>query len=282
MLLAVFEVLMIYFYLATTLADPGYLPVNSKEIPLPFDYISNVATINVRGVTVYLKYCRTCNTLRLPRTVHCSICDRCVCRFDHHCPWFSNCIGIRNYRSFMFFLLSTLACFMIITPMAAVTLYTFYKERQMSPNLDVKKMIWPLIVIGLMFLAFFWFILGLACYHTYLISLNRTTYEHIKHHYHNKINPWNESWFNNIKLFLISSSPPDFNNDQYHITYSAMSTEICLKDEDYFQNEQTINQILYDSSNGLNEMIRNERKKAFLSRTIANITDSQYACVLPD
>mmetsp|Transcript_19733 Transcript_19733/g.16901 ORF Transcript_19733/g.16901 Transcript_19733/m.16901 type:complete len:83 (-) Transcript_19733:1164-1412(-) len=47
-----------------------------------------------------LKYCRTCNIYRPPRTSHCKICDICVEKFDHHCPWLGCCVGKRNYTYF--------------------------------------------------------------------------------------------------------------------------------------------------------------------------------------
>lgn len=53
------------------------------------------------------KMCETCNLFRPPRSKHCAICDNCVLQFDHHCPFLSTCIGKRNYKYFMHFLVST-------------------------------------------------------------------------------------------------------------------------------------------------------------------------------
>jgi len=50
--------------------------------------------------------CPECKVLRTPRSRHCTICNRCIERFDHHCPWMNNCIGVGNNNAFLTFLFS--------------------------------------------------------------------------------------------------------------------------------------------------------------------------------
>lgn len=112
--------------LITAFTDPGILPrgVNPRsEIAMngSTDYGGDPVSLLVyhprcpdillgkkitsNGVTVFLKYCGTCQIFRPPRSSHCAFCDNCVEEFDHHCPWVSNCVGRRNYRYFLLFLI---------------------------------------------------------------------------------------------------------------------------------------------------------------------------------
>lgn len=50
--------------------------------------------------------CPECKLIRSARSRHCAICNCCVERFDHHCPWINNCVGIKNHNAFMGFLFS--------------------------------------------------------------------------------------------------------------------------------------------------------------------------------
>ncbi|KAF6152675.1 hypothetical protein GIB67_034753 [Kingdonia uniflora] len=97
--------------LLTSGTDPGIVPRNlHPPEPEDDDYASCLSSelpgnqagpsrlppikdILVNGIIVKVKYCHTCMLYRPPRCSHCSICNNCVERFDHHCPWVGQCIG---------------------------------------------------------------------------------------------------------------------------------------------------------------------------------------------
>ena len=48
--------------------------------------------------------CPDCETIRTSRSRHCSVCGHCIERFDHHCPWINNCVGLKNHNAFLCYL----------------------------------------------------------------------------------------------------------------------------------------------------------------------------------
>lgn len=49
-------------------------------------------------------FCNKCNHQRPFRAKHCSKCNKCILKFDHHCPWIANCVGLYNQKIFFQFL----------------------------------------------------------------------------------------------------------------------------------------------------------------------------------
>ena len=50
--------------------------------------------------------CFECKVIKPPRSHHCSVCNRCVDRFDSHSTWTNNCVGRQNagyYFAFIFY-----------------------------------------------------------------------------------------------------------------------------------------------------------------------------------
>ncbi|KAK4854426.1 hypothetical protein QYF36_023717 [Acer negundo] len=103
--------------------DPGFIrmsvhdPQNMKDDePLLKIEINNPALLAGN----WAQLCATCKIVRPLRAKHCSICDRCVEQFDHHCPWVSNCIGKKNKWEFFLFLFLEVSA-MLVTGAVAMT-----------------------------------------------------------------------------------------------------------------------------------------------------------------
>lgn len=178
----------------TSFTDPGIIPratadeaiYTEKQIEVPTSGNGprlrpppRTKEITVNGVTVKLKYCFTCKIFRPPRASHCSICDNCVERFDHHCPWVGNCVGRRNYRYFYLFIISLAFLCVFIFSCVIAHLIIFMNKKDGTFMVAVQNN--PASVIeGVICFFSVWSILGLAGFHTYLTTSNQTTNEDIK------------------------------------------------------------------------------------------------------
>src|SRR5437762_2396401 len=97
--------------------DPGIVPRNTRALPgadewpgsntssmvsssrkTPQTRFCRTKDVIVNSFTVKVKFCKTCLRYRPPQSSHCSICNNCVHKFDYHCAWVSQCIGLVSKR----------------------------------------------------------------------------------------------------------------------------------------------------------------------------------------
>ncbi|ESN89989.1 hypothetical protein HELRODRAFT_187664 [Helobdella robusta] len=134
--------------------------------------------LRVQGRTVRgcVRFCEACQCIKPDRTHHCSNCQKCVLKMDHHCPWINNCVCYSNYKFFFLFLMySFLFCLFI----AATSCQYFVKFWTMDLSIEGygKFNILFLFFVSIMFTIS---LLTLHSYHSYLITVNRTTLESLR------------------------------------------------------------------------------------------------------
>lgn len=152
-----------------------------------------------------MKFCTTCLVYRPPRASHCSECNICVERFDHHCPWVGNCVAKRNYNKFMLFLTST-SCFTIFIFISCIVHIKILADEEGLAS-AIEHTVLSILLLIYSF-GFFGFAAGMLGFHLYLTCTGQTTYELLKKTWKGIDNPFNlENPLANLKF---KCCPPIF------------------------------------------------------------------------
>lgn len=202
------QVFAILFYFITSFMDPGYVPqpknnailspqdneddehressvfIAEEDLKLE-DWNKNIV---IDPDNAPANFCWRCKFVRPLRSKHCYDCDRCVAKFDHHCPMVGNCVGGRNHRYFLLFMMAQTivvvwAFYMSLNTLFKMDLLYSYRNSsfvdQDTESRSVAGWIFRILFFICMFFALF-VVVGLSGFHCYLASTNQTTYEMIK------------------------------------------------------------------------------------------------------
>lgn len=128
-----------------------------------------------------ISWCAKCKAPRPERAHHCSVCQQCVMRMDHHCPWVGNCVGFGNHKYFILMgAYGTLAA-VIFVASAFPSIKAFLTGGHLPAYLKPKALgafNGVMFSIGSIFAAAFGISLGgLFITHIFLMLTNRTTLE---------------------------------------------------------------------------------------------------------
>ncbi|KAK3810820.1 MAG: DHHC palmitoyltransferase-domain-containing protein [Benniella sp.] len=168
----------------------------------------------IQQMEVYTETPPTCKRCHLPkpeRAHHCSVCKRCILKYDHHCPWIHNCVGHFNHRFFLMFLTYlSIACVYFVIMGASPFL--------VAANVDSDET-WPYwldrtLVAFSEVLAFAIGIAvgGMACWHWYLTLTAQTTLEQYNNAYIRKDCKKRGETFSNMYDFGIVGNFQDLFN----------------------------------------------------------------------
>ncbi|KAH0557077.1 hypothetical protein GP486_005136 [Trichoglossum hirsutum] len=161
-------------YTIAVFTDPGSpLTASNGYSHLPTHEAPSVTSFTVKS-SGSTRYCKKCQCSKPDRAHHCSTCNRCVLKMDHHCPWLATCLGLRNYKAFVLFLVYTsIFCWVCFAVSADWLWVNVLSDSQFSDTLMPVNYVLLAVVSGIIGLV----LTGFTGWHLSLVLKNQTTIE---------------------------------------------------------------------------------------------------------
>eukprot|EP00644_Phytophthora_capsici_P013622 jgi/Phyca11/117367/e_gw1.33.323.1 len=181
---------MLVAYYKVVFTDPGYVT------PIVVQRIQDAMQEAMEGgskTPPVVNTCRRCKVLKPFRAHHCSFCNRCVLKMDHHCPWVANCVGQGNYKFFFHFVVyAFLALAMCVRALSGPFQAALFMDNAPHGAADFSALAVVGFVLGG---ALAISLLGFIAVHSYLLVHGATT---IECHQYGRTFPFNQGWRKNF------------------------------------------------------------------------------------
>ncbi|KAI1135179.1 palmitoyltransferase PFA3 [Hypoxylon sp. FL0543] len=160
-------------YTTAVFTNPGSTTSSSGYSSLPTVAPPQATSFTVKS-NGELRFCKKCQARKPDRAHHCSTCRRCVLKMDHHCPWLATCIGLRNHKAFLLFLIyTTIFCFYCFAVSGSWVYAELLDQTQYGNSLLPVNFIMLAVISGIIGLV----VGAFTGWHVLLASRNQTTIE---------------------------------------------------------------------------------------------------------
>lgn len=122
----------------------------------------------------HVRFCTKCNVPKPERAHHCRVCDRCTLKMDHHCPWINNCVGHKNHKYFLLFLIYATVG---ITYCLTLIVISFLEALKESKGAEDFLTIFGLTILATIMLPIGLAIIMLLSWQLWLVGTNTTSIE---------------------------------------------------------------------------------------------------------